>query len=111
MEAGETLRHPMDGSSRGGPRIGKDSMIALIDDEATWPCMKKADRLLGVLSTREIALLGDAFPWTVTDDDVAVARTHLLGARVAAIEVGRRIARLAADEDAATRSSPLGDTA
>lgn len=69
-------------------------MIALIDDEATWLCMMKADRLLGVLPTAQIALLGDGFPWTVTDDDVRIARTHLVGVRLDAILVGRRLADL-----------------
>jgi hypothetical protein len=86
-------------------------MIALIDDEATWQCVMKADRILGHLSAHEIAHLGNDFPWAVTDDDVAVARTHLLGARVEAIELGRRIARLAEEEDAAAERPALGDTA
>ena len=73
-------------------------MIALIDDEATWLCTLKADRLLGLLPTAQIAHLGDAFPWAVTDADVGVARTHLVGPRLRAIEIGRRIAELAADE-------------
>jgi hypothetical protein len=86
-------------------------MIALINDEATWQVVMKADRILGVLPTREIAYLGDGFPWAVTDEDVAVARTHLVGARVQAIEMGRRLARLAEDDEAAAERSPLSDTA
>lgn len=73
-------------------------MIALIDDEATWLCTLKADRLLGLLPTAQIAHLGDAFPWAVTDADVGVARTHLVGARLRAIEIGRRIAELSDDD-------------
>ncbi|RUQ98119.1 hypothetical protein [Labedella endophytica] len=86
-------------------------MIALIDDEATWVCVMKADRILGLLPAHQIAHLGDAFPWAVTDSDVAVARTHLIGPRVRAIEVGRRLARLAEDEDARLAVDPLSDTA
>lgn len=86
-------------------------MIALIDDEATWMCVMKADRILGLLPAHQIAHLGDAFPWAVTDGDVAVARTHLIGPRVRAIEVGRRLARLAEDEDARTTSGPLSESA
>jgi hypothetical protein len=82
-------------------------MISLIDDEATWLCVMKADRILGILPTRQIAYLGDAFPWSVTEDDLAVARTHLLGPRLRAIELGRRLALLAEAEDA----RPLSDTA
>lgn len=74
-------------------------MIALIDDEATWLCTLKADRLLGLLPTEQIAYLGDAFPWTVTDADVDVARTHLVGVRLRAIELGRRLADLTDDDD------------
>ncbi len=72
-------------------------MTALIDDEATWLCTMKADRLLGLLPTEQIAHLGDGFPWSVTDDDVRVARTHLVGVRVRVIELGRRIAELGDD--------------
>ncbi|RWZ67838.1 hypothetical protein ELQ92_00770 [Labedella populi] len=73
-------------------------MIALIDDEATWLCALKADRLLGLLPTAQIAHLGDTFPWAVTDVDVGVARTHLIGARLRAIELGRRLADLDDDD-------------
>jgi hypothetical protein len=72
-------------------------MIALIDDEATWLCTLKADRLLGLLPAAQIAHLGDSFPWAVTDADVGVARTYLVGTRLRAIEIGRRIAELGDD--------------
>jgi hypothetical protein len=66
----------------------------LTDDEATWECAMKADRLLGVLPTQQIAYLGDGFPWEVTERDVQVARTHLIGPRFHAIMVGRELAHL-----------------
>ena len=86
-------------------------MTALIDDEATWLCVVKADRILGLLPARDIAHLGDAFPWAVTEEDVAVARTHLVGARLRAIELGRRLAILAAAEDGREQAVAWGDTA
>lgn len=81
-------------------------MISLINDEATWLCVMKADRILGILPTRQIAYLGDDFPWAVTAEDVGVARTHLLGPRLHAIELGRQLALLSEGDTA-----PLSDTA
>ena len=86
-------------------------MSELIDDEATWLCVIKADRILGTLPTEQIAHLGDDFPWAVTDEDVRVARTHLLGARMHAIELGLRLARLADEAGAAEARNALPHSA
>lgn len=94
------------GGAGASARAEEARMTALDDDEAAWLATVKADRILGVLPAAQIAHLGDGFPWAVTDDDVVVARAHLVGARVGAIEVGRRIARLAHEERCADGLCP-----
>lgn len=69
-------------------------MIRIVEDHSVWTATMKADRLLNRLPAELIAHLGDGFGWDVTDQDVAVARRHLVGDRVQAIVLGREIARM-----------------
>jgi hypothetical protein len=73
-------------------------MITRIDEDTIWETVQKADRLLNRLPAEQIAYLGDDFPWAVTEDDVAIARRSLKGARIGAIQLGFEIAQLAARE-------------
>jgi hypothetical protein len=76
-------------------------MITRIDEDTLWETIQKADRLLNRLPAEQIAYLGDDFPWDVTEDDVAIARRSLKGARAAAIMLGAEIAQLKTREDIA----------
>lgn len=69
-------------------------------NEELWIATMRADRLLNRLPAEQIAYLGDDFGWTVTSDDVAVARRLLTGARLQAILLGYEIAQLADSEPA-----------
>ncbi|WP_437582680.1 hypothetical protein ACSAGD_10480 [Paramicrobacterium sp. CJ85] len=40
-------------------------------DDIKWELEMKADRVLYRLSAEQIVYLGDAFPWTVTEEDLA----------------------------------------
>lgn len=74
-------------------------MITRIDEDTIWETVQKADRLLNRLPVEQIAYLGDDFPWDVTENDVAIARRSLKGARVGAIQLGFEIAQLTAREN------------
>jgi hypothetical protein len=76
-------------------------MITRIDEDTIWETIQKADRLLNRLPAEQIAYLGDGFPWEVTEDDVAIARRNLKGARAGAIMLGFEIAQLSAREEIA----------
>ena len=67
-----------------------------IDEDALWTTRQKADRLLCRLSAETIGYLGDGFPWSVTDDDVRVARLALSHERLLAILLGRELAVISA---------------
>ena len=83
-------------------------MITRIDEDTIWETVQKADRLLNRLPVEQISYLGDDFPWSVTEDDVAIARRSLKGARVGAIMLGFEIAQLTAREDTAREDIARG---